>query len=219
MVSAMKIEYKFLEDSFSNKEIDSLSQELNKYNLSKISVLYQYNKIFKKKLSENNKLSSIIDFPFGASDLSVRTNMIHNSIKTGVNSIEIVLPFHLLCNSMFTSIKKDVEACFAICEDNQINISYILEYRTFNYSILYRACKLLLKHNINHVYISTGYKIDDVYDHLIAMTMIQKNVPDINITCNANVFTEKHMQILCNSDIDSISVNSVPSLEIANKFV
>ena len=219
MVSAMKIEYKFLEDSFSNKEIESLLLELNRYNLSKISVLYQYNKIFKKKLSENNKLSSIIDFPFGASDLSIRNSMIESSIKTGANSIEIVLPFHLLSNSMFTSIKKDVDSCFEICENNQINISYILEYRTFNYSILYRACKLLLKHNINHVYISTGYKIDDIYDHLIAMTMIQKNVPDINITCNANIFTEKHMEILCNSDIDSISVSSIPSLEIANKFV
>ena len=219
MVSTMKLEYKFLEDAVHNREIDLIITELNRYNISKVSVLSQYSKIFKKKLAENIKLSSIIDFPYGASDASTRIQMLENSIKIGVDSVELILPFHLLSNSMFTAIKKDVELCFTICKKNKIDISYVLEYRTFNYSVLYRVCKLLLKQNINHIYISTGYKIDDIYDHLIAMTMIQKNVPEINITCNANIFTEKHISILNNSDINTFSVNSIPSLEMAHKFV
>lgn len=219
MVSTMKLEYKFLEEALHNREIDLIISELNNYNLSKVSVLYQYSKIFKKKLSENIKLSSIIDFPYGASGVYNRIQMIENSIKIGVDSVEIVLPFHLLSNSMFSSIKKDIDSCFTVCKKNQIDISYILEYRTFNYSILYRVCKILLKQNINHIYISTGHKIDDIYDHLIAIAMIQKNVPDINITCNANIFTEKHISILNNSEINTFCVNSIPSLEMASKFI
>lgn len=219
MVSTMKLEYKFLEEAAHNKEIDLIITELNMYNISRVSVLSQYSKIFKKKLAKNIKLSSIIDFPFGASDIISRNQMIENSINIGVDAVELVIPFHLLSNSMFAAIKKDIENCFAICKKNKIDISYILEYRTFNYSILYRVCKLLLKENINHIYISTGYKIDNIYDHLIAMAMIQKNVPDINITCNANIFTEKHVSILHNSEIDTFSVNSIPSLEMANKFM
>lgn len=215
----MKIEYRFLDDCAHNKEIEAITEELKNYNLSKVSVLQQYDKVFKKKLPENFKLSSIIDFPFGSCDNETRINMVQNSIKTGCSSIEIVLPFHLLANSMFTAIKKDAENIFAVCEENKVDLSYILEYRSFNYSVLYRACKLLLRHKIKNVYISTGYKIDDIYDHLIAIAMIQKNVPDINITCSANIFTEKHMELLYLSDIRSLCLSSVPAVEIASKFV
>jgi|TARA_B100001094_G_scaffold198254_1_gene192368 deoxyribose-phosphate aldolase len=214
----MKIEYRFQEDDASNKSIEELVDKLNQYNLSKISVFYQHTKLFKKKLEDKHKLSSIIDFPFGGSDLSIRNKMVENSIKWGCGSIELVAPFHLLSNSSFTSIKRDVINNFELCKKNQIDISYILDYRTFNYSTLYRVCKLLLRHEINHIYLSTGYRIDDIYDHIIAIAMILKNVPDINITCSANIFTEKHLEILYNSDITSISVNSLASLEMANKF-
>jgi hypothetical protein len=49
--------------------------------------------------------------------------------------------------------------------------------------------------------------------------MIKKNVPDINITCNANIFTEKHLDILNAADITALSLNSIPSLETATKFI
>lgn len=215
----MKIEYRFQEDAADNKFIDETIDKLNTYNLSKVSVFYQHTKFFKKKLEEKNKLSSIIDFPFGGSDLPNRSKMVENCIKWGANSVELVIPFHLLSNASFPSIKKDIISNFELCKKNQVDISYILDYRTFNYSTLYRVCKVLLRHEINHIYLSTGYKIDDIYDHIIAIAMILKNVPDINITCSANIFTEKHLEILYNSDIHSISVNSVASLEMADKFV
>jgi hypothetical protein len=46
----MKIEYRFQEDDASNKSIEELSDKLNEYNLSKISVFYQHTKLFKKKI-------------------------------------------------------------------------------------------------------------------------------------------------------------------------
>lgn len=215
----MKLEYRFQDESAHNKEIEHLVNELSRYNLSKISILYQYTKIFSKKIKSDQKLSSIIDFPYGASDNTMRSQMIQNAIKNGANSVEIVLPFHLLSNAMYTSLKKDIEQTFEICEKNKVDLSYILEYRVFNYSVLYRACKLLCRQKINNIYISTGYKVDNLYDHLIAIAMIKKNVPDINITCNANIFTEKHLDILNAADITALSLNSIPSLETATKFI
>ena len=212
----MIVELQILDETLSNKEIRPLVDKINNKNISKVSVLPCHVPILKKYLDKNIKLSTVIDFPFGILSTDSRKSLALNAIKNGAKSIEFICPSYMIVNRLYTQLKNDIADMYSICSESQIDISYILEYRTYTYDSLYRICKILLANDINSIYISTGYKLDDIYDHLIAMTMIQKKIPEMNIVPNGNIFNKNHENVIKMADLSAIRVNS---LHAANLFL
>lgn len=210
----MIIEFQLIDETLSNKDIRSIIEEVNKKNLKKVAALPCHIPIIKKYLSNTIKLSSIIDFPFGILSTSTRSLLVKQSIDHGADSIEILCPSYMIVNKLYAALKQDISDIYNICIDKQIDLSYILEYRTYTYDSLYKICKILLECNINSVYISTGYKIDDIYDHLIAMTMIQKKIPNIQIIPNSNIFNKNHINLINSANISKIRVSSLNSADL-----
>jgi deoxyribose-phosphate aldolase len=122
----------------------------------------------------------------------------------------------MIVNKLYNQLKEDIAEIYRACFELKTDLSYIIEYRTYTYDSLYRICKMLLAGNINSIYISTGYKLDDIYDHLIAMTMIQKKIPDINIIPNGNIFNENHRSVIKAAELPRIRVGALHS---ANLFL
>lgn len=217
----MNIEFQYYEDSISNKDLQSLLTEINKYDnfVKKISVLPIHVKNTKKYINEKIQVSTIIDFPFGSNDKSIRTQMIKTAIKNGAKSIEVVAPFNFMANSMFTDLKNDASMSLEICKSNAVDLSYVLEYRTFGYDCMYRACKTLSRAGVNQMYISTGYKLDNIYDHLLAIGMINSNIADINIVFCGDAYSNNHIDLLINANLTHIRLKSINSIELMSKFI
>lgn len=211
----MKIEFQYTDESSSNKEILSVLRDIEKFSfVKKISVLPPYIKYLNGNISKQNDIiiGSVIDFPFGVLSTENKLNIIKKSIQDGAKSIEIVMPSFLINNRQNVKIKKDIEQCYDLCSENAVNLHYILEYRIYNYSCLSRLVKFLLGFNLNDIYISTGYRLDDIYDHIIAMRMIIKENENANIICNANIYNKEHLEILESSNLSHFRVNSVNAL-------
>lgn len=213
----MKVEFQCTDEILSNQEICLLVDEINKYSfISKIACLPPYVNVLKKKTQET-KIASIIDFPLGLLKTEQRLDLIKDSIQSGANSIEIVMPSFMVNNRQTPKIKADIEKCYTLCLDNAIDLHYILEYRSYNYSCLYRLIKNLIKFNLTELYISTGYKLDDIYDHLIAIGIISKEISDVKIICNANIYNENHLDLLESNKIEKFRIKNINTLDIISQ--
>lgn len=209
----MNIEFQCTDEILSNKELCELLTNLNQYSfITKLSVLPPYVKPIKNKIG-NYKLSTIIDFPLGLLDTNTRLDLIKKAADDGSSSVEMVMPSFLINNKYNSKIQKDIEQCYSICVDKGIDLYYILEYRLYNYTCIYRIIKTLLTLHLNDFYISTGYKLDNIYDHLIAIAMITKEVSDARIICNANIFNHEHLDLLEKSKLLHFRVNNLQILE------
>ena len=217
-----KIEFQHTDETYSNQESAELLVLLEKYKfIDKLSVLPPYVKYLKGKLSKDSKIkiSSIIDFPLGVLSLESKLNIIRQSAQDGASSIEIVMPSYLINNRQTAKIKKEISECYAACTEYGVSLHYILEYRMYNYSCLSRLIKVLLGFHLNDIYISTGFRLDDIYDHIIAIAMLVKENEDANIICNANIFNKEHLDILHSAKLDHFRVNSINILpDIKEKY-
>lgn len=211
------IEYACHKAEASDIDIKQYIKQVSTYNIKEVSVLPPHIKIASKNISNNIILSTIIDYPLGISDFISRLYFVNNAIDNGVKKLVVVAPQHLLVNKNYDKLKEDFTGIKEICDKNNISLFYMLEYRIFTYDTLYKICKLLQYAQINNIYISTGFGIDDISDHLIAMSMIKKNVQNINIVCNANIFNKAHFLLLHDCNISNIRVSSINSLELALK--
>lgn len=213
----MKVEFQCTDSTLSHLEISTLLNTIDKYTfVTKVACLPPYVSYIKKKI-ENKKISSIIDFPLGVLDTNQKLDIIKSSIDAGATSIEIVMPSFLINNNQHYKLKSDIEKCYGLCIDRGVNLHYILEYRSYNYSCLYRLIKKLMKFDLNEIYISTGHQLDDIYDHLIAIGIIRKEISDLNIVCNANIYNENHLDLLKKHKIEQFRVKSVHALEIVSQ--
>ena len=213
----MIIELQIIDETLSNKEIKTLIQEdINKIDISKVCVLPCHLPIFHKYLDKKIELSTIIDFPFGILSTDSRKILAENAINNGAKTLELLCPSYMIVNKLYSQLKEDISTIYDLCSEYKIGLSYIIDYRTYTYDSLHRICKLLLANKINSIYISTGYKIDDIYDHLIAMAMIQKKLPELNIVPNCNIFNKNHHNIIITTEIPRIRVSSI---QAANLFL
>lgn len=210
----LKIEFQHTDEASSHQEIGSILTDVEKFSfVGRFSVLPPYVKKLKPKLSNKQiSIASIVDFPFGILNTHNRLELIKESISDGADAIEIVMPSFLINNRQNAKIKQDIEECYKFCADKQIDLRYILEYRVYNYSCLSRLIKTLLDFKLENIYISTGYKLDDIYDHIIALEMILKENAPANIICNANIFNNEHLNILQSANLHHFRVNSINSL-------
>lgn len=210
----MKIELQITDETLSNKEIKDLVDQINLKNISKICVLPCHVSAFKKTLSSDILLSTIVDFPMGILSCETRKSIIEKAIINKANSIELICPSYFIVNKNYTSLKNEAASILSICQENNVDLSYIIEYRAYTYDSIYRICKNLLGANVRSVYISTGYRIDDIFDHLIAVSMIRKKIPEITIIPNANIFNPSHKEIIENSKIDTVRLKSLEAVSL-----
>ena len=216
----MKIEFQYTDESSSNQELLSVLNKIEEFDfISKLSVLPPYVRYAKSKLSKdsNINISSIIDFPFGLLATDNKLDIIKKSISDGAKSIEIVMPSFMINNRQNARIKKDIEKCYELCSSNAVSLHYILEYRMYNYSCLSRLVKFLLNFNLNDIYISTGFRLDDIYDHIIAIAMIVKENQDANIICNSNIYNRDHLDVLESANLRHFRLNSINALSLVRE--
>ena len=210
----MKIEYALHDIESNDKVFKKTLLDVLEYPIQQISVLPQHLKVTKKLLPKHIHLSSPIDFPFGISSDKIRREMIQYAIDSGVDSVEIVAPNRMLCNRNYTQIQNEIAGYFNICVENMVDISYTLEYRRFSFTALARIAKALHNNSIFKFYVSSGNKLDDIHDHIIAINVLQKEAPEATIPYNGNLWLKEHLDLLYESQIKSIRSRTLNALDI-----
>lgn len=210
----MNIEYAEYDIASNENEIKNNISKSLKYKPYLVSVLPYHIKNIKSILPENIKISTPIDYPCGILDIKSRICAAENAIKCGASVIDVVVPSHYLCNRKYDKFREDVKNFYDICSQNNVELRYILEYRIYSYELLYKICQILFDNNIFSVIPSTGFRLDDLADNIIASALIQKKNNNLNIVCNGNIWNKKHLELIVKSKISNIRVHSLNSLDL-----
>ncbi len=213
----MYIEYANYDLDAKDSEIVENVNSAIKYDIKTISVFYPYIKLIKSQINDKIKIASSIDFPLGIMDLNSRISIADNCFKNGANIIDVVCPTYYLCNRKDEKFREDIKNLQIIAANYNGEIRYILEYRKFTYELLYKVAQVLLDLNIQTVFPSTGYFLDDISDNILAAALINKRVPNINIICNGNVWNTAHAKLVKNSKIYGLRLNSINGLDLMAK--
>lgn len=198
------IEFGHYDTASNDAEIKNLISDVIKYAPQTISVYPHNLKVVKPLLVNHNniKLSSIIDYPYGQSDLSTRLSCAEFCIKNGAKVLEVIAPNNYLCNRKYDKFREDINAFKTICLNNQVELRYVLEYRVFTLELMYKVAQILLENEILTIYPSTGNLLDDISDNIIATVLVNKKVPGIKIISTGNLWNDKQAQNICkNSDV------------------
>lgn len=211
----MIIEYSIYDISLSDDEIRKNIQQAITFKPSTISVFAPQIRLVKALTSSTTgiKIASSIDYPFGILDTKTRGAAIETAIKNGATIINVVAQPYNFCNRKYEKFRDDIKHNKEICEKYSVELRYILEYRVFTYELLYKVAQILIDHNINTVYPSTGYALDDINDNILASALINKKVP-INIICNGNVWNISQIQNIKKANLYGLKVNSLNGLEL-----
>jgi len=213
----MYIEYACYDYSLSDDEIKNNLNFVAKLGIKNISIFPIYIQSIKSLIDEFDlKISCPVDYPFGISDSKIRSASTLTAIKSGASTIDMVAPAKLITNRKYDKIRDDIKNNITICQDNNTQLRYIIEYRVFNHEILAKISTILKSLNIEYILPSTGYMLDDINDNIIACKYLMAKSQIKTIT-NANIWTEKHIQNIKLANIYGIRFHNIHSLQLFSK--
>lgn len=217
----MNIEYACYDHSLSEDEVKNNILSAIKLGITNLSI-YQYSIPYIKPiisgLSLNTKISISVpaDYPYGLSDLKSRNFIVEQIVKTGVSTIDLVMPSKCIVNRKYDKIRDDISSNLDICNKNNIELRYILEYRVFSHEVLAKICQILKNMGINSIIPSTGQMIDDINDNIIAAKYLHSK-SNIDVIINGNVWNEKQAENIKNCGASSLRLHYLSSIPFFTK--
>jgi deoxyribose-phosphate aldolase len=206
----MYVDYACYDYALSDNEFKQNIESATKLGVTNISIHPTNISLLK---NHNIKIYACIDYPYGLCDTKSRVFLISQAIKAGIGGIDIVAPTKFIVNRKYDKLRDDIRSNLELCQENNIDIRYILEYRVFNHEILAKVCEILKNLGISTVFPSTGHAIDDINDNLIAAKYLNTK-SGISVVCNGNIWTNKQIDNIKNSDVYGIRFHHLSSLEL-----
>lgn len=194
---------------------ENLVEALKTDKVDSITVPYHLLKIIKPFTQHTSKtidLSCLIDYPLGISDLKTREFASSQAIKNGATCLDIVMPQNLAANRKYDKIREDLKNISDLSLDKGIKIRYILEYRIFDHHCLKKICEIFDSFNMQYLFPSTGYFIDNLADNIIAGVFLHQNSKNINIICSGDAWNSKHFDMIHKNGLFGLRFSSSHSL-------
>lgn len=208
----MYIDFIINDTSISDTEAKQLILQAVKYPINSITVPYYLIRSIKNMVSSTIDISCLIDYPLGVSDSKTRRFAVEQAHKNGINSIDITIPQSLAANRKYDKIREDIKTVNEFCAPNNLQLKYILEYRIFDHHCLKKVCEIFDDFNIQYVYPSTNYFIDNLADNILASIFLHQNSKNLNVICTGNIWTEKHFETIKKSGLFGFRTTSIHSL-------
>ncbi len=210
----MQIQYACYDYILPEEEIKKNITNALKLGIKNIST-YSYSLSSIRSLISNDiDLSVPVDFPYGISDSKIRNFSINQLSKIeNVKTIDLAAPAKILVNRKYDKFRDDVKSNLDICNENNIKLRYVLEYRIFSHEILAKVCQILYSLGIKEVFPSTGQMLDDINDNIIA-TKYLSSKSEIKVISNGNIWNLTQIDNIKNSSIYGIRFHNINSLEL-----
>lgn len=210
----MHIEYACYDYSLSDEEIKANITSAVQMGIEHISLFHPVSSSIKNFLdgNPNLKIYCPVDYPYGLSDSKSRLFMTSQLAKSGINGIDLVVPAKFIVNRKYDKLRDDIKNNLLVCQEHNIQLRYILEYRVFNHETLAKTCQILKSLGVEHVLPSTGHMIDDINDNIIAANYLTSK-STIKVICNGNIWTSKQADNLKNSGVYGVRMHYLSVLE------
>lgn len=210
----MLIEF-YLNNFYTDQECKDLFKQIKtEYAIDSVLISEQHQR-FAKYFFSKNKINIYIDYPLGMGSLYLRLKNIE-SIAGQSGIVSIQAPSYLLVNRKYNAIRKEIEQIRNILSQDT-EIRYILDYRKFNHNILHKFCLILKENNINSIYPSSGFFLDNIYDNIVASKYLEQKSNILSIF-NGNIWTRDHVSLIIKSGLYGISLEHIHSLKLIKDY-
>ena len=215
----MYIDFAFIDTETSETNArDSIKYIIDNSYVNSISIPIYFTKLIKPYINNGLDFSCLIDYPLGISDTKTRVCAVKEAINAGFNTIDISMPQNLAANRKYDKIRDDIRNINDLTKEKKINIRYVLEYRKFDHHCLKKICEIFENLDIQYVFPSSGYFLDNISDNIIASVFLYKNSKNLKIISTGNIWLDKHFESLINSGLFGFRTSSVHTLHNFLKF-
>jgi deoxyribose-phosphate aldolase len=211
----MYIDFLLQDTDFSEIEVREIVNKVveRKY-INSITVPHYLIKLVKSIINDNAlDFSCLVDYPLGISDSKSREFAASQAIKSGINTIDIVIPQNLAANRKYDKIREDIRNITGLAGEKNVTVRYILEYRVFDHHCLKKICEIFETLSVKYVFPSTGYFLDNLADNIIASVFLHQHSKDLNIICSGNIWNSKHFDLINKSGLFGFRTNSFHTIE------
>ena len=132
---------------------------------------------------EDEKFAAAIDFPYGLSSTQIRIHEIILSIRQGASFIDLVINNSHIREDNWVAIRDDLKSCMAICQEKNVPLRPVVEYRLFSTKEIIDLCHSFNNLGISHIINSTGFIADDVSDNILFSYEIQRRTDTVVTSC------------------------------------
>jgi deoxyribose-phosphate aldolase len=209
----MYIDYAFINTDLNDNSVKEIISEIIDLNINSITVPFYLLKNVKNLYNKPIVLSCLIDYPLGISDLKTRRCAVEQAHKTGANCIDISMPQNLAANRKYDKIREDIKCISEYCNEYNVEIRYILEYRVFDHHCLKKICEIFDNTHIKYAYPSSGYFLDNLADNILASIFLHQNSKDLNVLSTGNMWQNKHFETLIKSGVFGFRTSCIHSLK------
>ncbi len=177
-------------------------------NVNGIALLPNFLLSTKDFIVEGMDLSCLIDYPYGASDLAVRSHATLSAIRKGATTIDLVANTGLYFNSKSGKFFEDIEAIYNLCEEHNILLRVMLEYRLFEPDRLINLVNSIREIGIEYVIPSTGSHLDSWEDNLLTSVELTQKA-SVNVITNGVIINKKQLAIVKESKVFGLRFSSI----------
>lgn len=209
----MYIDFALIDTDLADNDVKKVIEEIVAYPINSITIPFYLIKSLKNLVPDKIILSCFIDYPLGISDIKTRRFSIEQAVKAGVGCVDIAMPQNLAANRRYDKIREDIKSSKEFCDANNVQTRYILEYRVFDHHCLKKICEIFENYQIQYVFPSTGFFLDNLADNILASIFLHQNSKDINIISTGNIWHNKHFDTLLKSGLFGFRTTSVHSLK------
>jgi deoxyribose-phosphate aldolase len=156
-----------------------------------------------KDIAYDLDISAAVDFPFGIENVQVRISSTINAARRGANCIDLVVNNHLIGKSDKKALLEDLCAHKIYCQEKNLILRAMFEYRLFEGSAIVDICKLFAKAGLTEIVTCTGTIVDDILDNLIIANQIKKT-SGLDVIVSTNIANDKIIDLCRQSKVYGI---------------
>ncbi len=190
----MKIEITCYDKDISDEKLVSELATIIEYKCDAICVLPTKVELVKSHLIEvvdSPKIATAINFPGGNSFSTVRAHEIVSCCKRGTNIVDLTLNMSYIRNSAWKLLKKDLQTCVSACNDHNVTLRAMIEYRMLDDKDVLNLVCLLQDSGIDYLINTTGTMPDDTFDNVIMCKFLLDH-SKLHIIASGRIFTPQH---------------------------
>jgi len=150
------IEHTLLKQDAVKEDFIKLFNEAKENKFFGVCINPAYVELAKKHLKDSDvKIVTVVGFPLGANKTIVKSLEALTALKDGADEIDMVMNVTELKNKNYDTVKNDIMAVKAICDDHILKI--ILETDLLTKEEIVKACELCAEAGADIVKTSTGF--------------------------------------------------------------
>ena len=207
------IDYTRIADNLDNDKVKEICKEAEDNNFYSVCILPQYVAVANSFLKNKIKISALIDFPKGQSDVKQKINSIDEAIVNGANEIDVVINYKLIKDSEEqNTLENEIRELTEYCHKEGVIIKIIIEIGSLNYQEIETICRMCIDSSVDFIMTSTGkLPNDDSFEtKLEKVKFMRKILPDdIKIKFSGGVRTNEQIKEL-KSIVDRIGTSVIP---------